>query len=181
MNKLQTLSITGLLLFGINTGSFADFNEGHLAYQQGEYQTALKIWQPLAEQGDARAQYNLGSMYINGLGVLKDDKRAIKWYRKATDQGLAEAQNNLGVMYGNGQGVSKDDKKAVEWYRKAAEQSFAEAQYNLGVAYANGLGVLTDLSQAKYWINQAYENPNISTKTEQLTKEIWSDYELWTY
>ena len=55
-----------------------------------------------AEEGDVKAQYNLGYMYANGQGVPKDAAEAYKWYRKAADQGSAPAQYNLGYMYANG-------------------------------------------------------------------------------
>ncbi len=60
-----------------------DFQKGYVAYQRGDYATALREWRPLAEQGDASAQTSLGVMYANGLGVPQDDTEAIKWYRKA--------------------------------------------------------------------------------------------------
>ncbi|MEZ9519471.1 cobalamin biosynthesis protein CobT, partial [Vibrio splendidus] len=82
----------------------------------------IKDIKEAAEQGDVRAQTNLGIMYVNGEGVLQDDKQAVYWYRKAAEQGDARAQSNLGVMYANGEGVLHDDKQAVYWYRKAAEQ-----------------------------------------------------------
>jgi TPR repeat protein len=82
-----------------------DFEKGLKAYQSGDYQTALHEWRPLAEQGDAKAQNNLGVMYEKGLGVPQDYAEAVKWYRKAAEQGDARAQNNLGVMYAAGRGV----------------------------------------------------------------------------
>ena len=97
-----------------------------------------------AEQGDATAQFNLGIMYANGRGVLKDDAEAVEWYRLAAEQGYADAQFNLGGMYANGEGVPKDDAEALRWYRLAADQGQAAAQYNLGVRYAFGQGALKD-------------------------------------
>ena len=71
----------------------------------------------LAEQGDARAQYNLGVKYDNGEGVIKDDKVAVEWYTKAAMQGDAYAQYNLGVMYFNGEGsLRKDNSLAYMWF-----------------------------------------------------------------
>jgi hypothetical protein len=72
-----------------------------------------------AEQGFARAQFNLGVMYDYGQGVLQDDKQAVKWYRKAAEQGHASAQTSLGVMYGRGQGIPQDDKQAAQWVSKS--------------------------------------------------------------
>ena len=82
-----------------------------------------------AEAGDADAQFNLGVMYYQGLGVEQDLKEAVKWYQKAADQGdVAMAQFNLGVMYEKGKGVEQDFKEAVKWYQKAADQGDAMAQ-----------------------------------------------------
>ena len=75
------------------------FPKGFAAYQSGDYATALREWTPLAKQGDAVAQYNLGVMYAQGQGVPQDYKTAVKWYRLAAEQGNADAQYNLGVMY----------------------------------------------------------------------------------
>ena len=73
----------------------------------------------LAEQGDADAQFNLGVMYANGEGVLKDEAEAVRWYRLSADQGNASAQNNLGLRYANGEGVLKDSVLAHMWFNIA--------------------------------------------------------------
>jgi TPR repeat protein len=93
----------------------ADFGKGLAAAERGDYATAIREWRPLAEQGDAKAQYNLGVMYKKGMGVAQDYGQAVKWYRRAAEQGYAEAQNNLGVMYGNGRGVVEDYVTAHMW------------------------------------------------------------------
>ena len=48
-----------------------------------------------ANQGAAYAQYNLGVMYDNGMGVPENDAEAVKWYRKAADQGNADLTTYL--------------------------------------------------------------------------------------
>ena len=93
-----------------------DFQDGLDAAQRQDYKTAYKLWLPLAEQGDAIAQYNLGQMYYEGQGVPKDYKEAVKWYRLAAEQGNAGAQFNLGLMYDNGQGVLQDYSLAHMWW-----------------------------------------------------------------
>ena len=181
MIKIQTLLTTTVLLVGISGSVIADKKDGWDAYAQGEYKTVFNEYEPLAEQGDALAQYILGVMYSNGKGVLKDDKEAVKWYLKAAEQGNAKAQFNLGLMYDNSEGVLKDYKEAVKWYLKAAEQGQADAQLNLGLMYAKGQGVLKDLSKAKYWIKKAYENPDASADLMELVIEAWNKLELWKY
>ena len=74
--------ITGLTLSMLLAGgvaSAADFSKGVEAYNSGDFKTALAEWTPLAEQGNAMAQFNLGHMYANGYGVPENDKTAVKW------------------------------------------------------------------------------------------------------
>ena len=148
---MRTLIIIPVLLFSLFLGASsysADFNKGLTAAQSGDFATALKEWKPLAEEGNAAAQNNLGLMYHNGWGVPQDYKEAARLYRLAAEQGDADAQGNLGVMYERGYGVPQDDKEAVNWYRLAAEQGYAIAQYNLGLMYEKGKGVPQDDKEA---------------------------------
>src|SRR6266478_5702190 len=101
-------------------------------YWRGDYATAMRLLRPVADEGNADAQWRLGHMYANGQGVPQDDATAVTWFRIAADQGYAVAQGNLGLMYVNGQGVSQDYAMAVTWFRKAADQGYTSAQANLG-------------------------------------------------
>lgn len=76
----------------------ADYDKGHEAYKAGDYKAALVEWIPLAEQGYAKAQYNLGFMYDKGIGVPENDKTAVKWYTKAAEQGNEQAQSGLELL-----------------------------------------------------------------------------------
>ncbi len=143
------------LFFGSMTVHAADFDAGVKAYDRGDYATALRIMRELANQGDTKAQYNLGVMYRMGQGVEQDYAVAARWYRKAADQGDAKAQYNLGLMSRRGEGVPQDYKEAVKLYRKAADQGNTDAQTNLGVMYANGWSVTRDYVQAHMWYNLA--------------------------
>jgi TPR repeat protein len=136
----------------------ANFQKGWTAYESGYYSTALREWTPLAKQGDAAAQFNLGVMYKNGKGIPQDYKTAVKWYTPAAEQGLVGAQFNLGQMYRLGQGVPQDYTTAAKWYKLAAEQGGADAQLNLGVMYLKGNGVPTDYVYAHMWWSIAASN-----------------------
>ena len=94
-------------------------------------QTNLAETQKLAEQGNATAQYNLGTTYANGKGAKQSYSKAVYWYTKAAEQGNANAQNNLGVAYHNGNGVEQDKNKAIYWFRKACENFNDDACENL--------------------------------------------------
>jgi TPR repeat protein len=93
----------------------ADFASGLNAYQQGDYSRALKEWQPLADSGEASAQFNLGLMYYEGQGVTKDYSRAADWFRRAANQDYEKAQYDLGALYGVGKGVKRDYVEAFKW------------------------------------------------------------------
>ena len=149
-----------VLLFNPTEGWSADFQKGLDAWQRGDYATALREWKPLAEQGHARAQVELGAMYSEGEGVPEDDKEAVKWFRLAAEQGLADAQFGLGLMYYKGEGVPEDDKEAVKWYRLAAEQGDPNAMGLLSVTYLLGTGVPKDYVEAYKWGNLAAANGN---------------------
>ncbi len=99
--------------------AWADFQAGTDAYQRRDYPTALKEWRPLAEQGNAVAQSNLGLLYQNGRGVPQDYVQARQWFEKAAVQRDAKAQHSLGLLYAMGQGVSQDFFQAYMWYSLA--------------------------------------------------------------
>ena len=102
MNKKLTflLALTFLFLFSGSSVVFADdLQDGLDAYKRQDYKTAHRLWLPLAEQGNATAQNNLGNMYSEGKGVPQDYKEAVKWLRLSAEQGNAVAQYHLGIMY----------------------------------------------------------------------------------
>ncbi len=108
MNKRWlSLSIAVGLVFLLAVPGCTDFQTGVDAYNRGDYETALKKFLPLANQGDAAAQYFLGGMYAQGTGVPQDYTEAMKWHRVAADQGDANAQYNLGIMYDKGRGCRR--------------------------------------------------------------------------
>ena len=78
--------------------AWANFQQGLDAARQGEHMQALKVWQPLAAEGHAPSQYNLGLMYLHGLGVPANAERAREWIRKAAAQGYAPAQQKQSTL-----------------------------------------------------------------------------------
>lgn len=106
---------------------WADYQAGMDAYNRRDYATALHEWQPLAEQGDARAQFSLGLLYENGDGVPRDYAKARRWYEKAAAQGEAKAQFYLGMQSAYGQGGPLDLVQAHMWYSLAAGNGNAHA------------------------------------------------------
>ena len=101
-----------IMTLGTTQGAYAGpFEDGEAARSRGDYATALSLWRPLAAQGNANAQYNLGVMYERGQGVPQDYKEAVRLYGLAATQEHDSAQFNLGVMYRDGQGVPQDYKE----------------------------------------------------------------------
>ena len=112
----------------------------------------------LTEQGDARAQTELGERYEEGRGVVQDYEAAVALYRQAAEQGDPRGQGNLGAMYANGWGVEEDDDVGVRWYRRAAEQGNARGQHGLGAAYRDGRGgVPQNRAEAVRWFRLSAE------------------------
>src|SRR5262245_37049766 len=85
---------------------------------RGDYETAVKIWEPMAEQGESHAQNFLGVMYAKGQGVPQDYGLALQWWHKAAAQGNVDALSNLGSAYIMGDGVTQDFTEAATWFRK---------------------------------------------------------------
>jgi TPR repeat protein len=145
-----------LLCCGLSLAAEAQtLTEAKTAIDAGDYAKAAQIYQELAAQGDAKAQYNLGLMYASGDGVAADQQQALNWFRQAAEQGLAEAQYRLGVIYFRDDIVPIDYGEAIKWYRRAAEQGHAQSQLNLGVIYFGGAVVPQDYGQAVRWYELA--------------------------
>ena len=107
--------------------AWADFKAGMDAYNRGDFAAALREWQPLAEQGDANAQFYFGLSYENGDGVPRDYTKARQWYEKSAAQGYAKSQLYLGLQSSFGQGVPVDLVQAYMWYSLAAGNGNAHA------------------------------------------------------
>ncbi len=87
-----TMMLTLVVVLVAAPARAADLEAGVEAYARGDYATAFKEWRPLAEQGDADTQYNLGFMYAQGPGVPQDLVRAHLWVNLAVAQGDEDAR-----------------------------------------------------------------------------------------
>src|SRR4029434_8202086 len=137
--RLRTLLALCVLSYG--NVAIAGLNEGLDALRKNDYANAVKELRPLAERGDAEAQYRIGLMYEFGKGYPQDKAQGIIWFKKSAAQNHTAAQQELGVIYTTGDGVPKDDAQAVAWFQKAAMLGNPTAQYNLGLMIAHGAGV----------------------------------------
>jgi len=140
------------------------FSDGAKADARGDYVEAYRIWKPLAEMGDERAQFNIGSMNLKGEGVQQNYVAALTWFKRAASKNYPSATYNLGLMYLNGYGTSIDYLVAIKWFERAAKFNIKEAQYQLGMRYLKGEGVAqNDLFAAK-WFNLAAEQGDANSQ-----------------
>lgn len=140
----NSLRVSALLLILVGSNALAQ-----------ETLSELEQLQKAAQAGQSAAQFDLGSRYLYGDGVVADDFEAARLFREAALQGNNNAQYNLGVMYMQGKGVIADLPQAVEWFLKAANQGDAPAQFTMATLNANGQGVPQDPLQAHMWFTLA--------------------------
>lgn len=108
------------LALGVAFNANAGMEEGQQYYISGEYDKALAEFKPLAEQGDAKAQYFVGFLYHHGYGMKRDEVEAAKWFRMGAEQGEWQSQYYLGVIYEKGVGMKHDLAVAHMWLSLAA-------------------------------------------------------------
>lgn len=128
-----------------------------------------------ASQGDAQAQYFLGTFYLEGReGLEADYKKTLELYTKAAEQGHVWAQFNLGLMYKDGQYLKEKPTRAAKWFLEAAKSGHANAQYVLGALYLVGEGVPKDIQMIYLFWNLAASNGHDKAKIaiKSLTKKM---------
>ena len=132
---------------------------GDRYFVEQKYSTAAEWYRKAADKdnGNVRAQYQLGLMYSQGQGVERNYVEAAEWYRKAAEQGSKEAQRSLAGLFEYGKGVGQSYAEAEKWYLKAAGQGSKEAQYSLGLIYAYGKGGVRSNTEAFRWFHKAAE------------------------
>ncbi len=152
----RILPLFVLFLAAVSSAQAQTYRDGLQAFRAGQAEKAYEIWNPLAEAGDALAQFGLALIYERGSETIPQDlDAAVKWYELAAVQGVAAAQNNLGHMYSQGLGVQQDKARAVELWREAAKAGHSTAYYNLGLAYFRGDGTEKNEIEATQWFAQA--------------------------
>ena len=141
------LTICALTLTPLTAGADI-FVSGLNALDRTHYASAYRSFKPLADEGIAEAQNNIGFLYQNGFGVKRNYNTAIKWYQRAADQSLAEAEHNLGVLNYWGWGVSQNFGIARRWFNKSAEKGLKESHYMIGLMFYKGEGTQASIPRA---------------------------------
>lgn len=131
-------------------------DRGRDLYFSGDYQGAYAIWQPLADAGNARALYNLSTLYRLGYGVDKDVEKAASLLRSSAEKGFSDAQYLYATTIFDDAGDDEAQKQeAVRWWLLAARQGNGLSQYRLGLMYWNGVAVARDLVRGRAWMGLA--------------------------
>jgi TPR repeat protein len=112
----------------------------YIAFEQGQYLTALDLAERSASRGDAAAHTLVGRIYAEGLGVNKDEAVAARWFARGAELGDIEAAFALGLQLAEGRGVEKDRVAAGQMFEQAARKGHAYANYNLALLFLNGDG-----------------------------------------
>ncbi|HEG4446821.1 TPA: sel1 repeat family protein [Aeromonas hydrophila] len=142
------------------------------AWRTGHFDEATRIWSPLAEQGQPRAQALMGWSHEVGQGSEQDISRAITLYRQAAQAGDAFGQYRLGEVYLRGAGVKRDLREAFHWMELAAKNGDVPAMLKVGVLHLMGVSGRVDLPRAKEWLYQAAKQGN------QLALKVLQELEL---
>lgn len=133
-----------ILAVALADPAMADVKAGVDAWAQGDYDKAVREWRPLADAGDADAQFNLGQAYKLGRGVPMDLAAALEYYRKATVQGHARAEDNYGLLLFQ----QNQRPQAMPYLERSAERGEPRAQYLVATALFNGDLLLRDWVRA---------------------------------
>lgn len=124
-----------------------------------------------ANNGNAKAEHELGIRYLLGQGFPADTIKSVKWTKKAAEQNLPEAQYNLGIFFNNGWGTEWNPFKAYEYFQKAAKGKMHEAEYVMGLMLLDNLVVPRDYRKAFSYIKKAADaglKPAIDVMQEML-------------
>lgn len=116
---------------GGSNATSPELDAAHKAYQERDFEGAVRKLRSLAERGDASGQYNLGIFYAKGIDVPKNTGKAHELYNLAANQGHIDAQNNLALMYIDGESVSRNYVEAYKWLSVAAGGGNNVARQNL--------------------------------------------------
>jgi cell division septation protein DedD len=140
------------------------------AWQKADYKSAVEIWRPLAEAGDADAQFNLGQAYRLGRGVAVNLAAAQTWLTRAAGKSHVDAQTTLGLLLFD----SGDREGGVRWLGSAAERGDPRAMLVYGTALFNGDGVKRNPVLAYAYVSRAAAQGLAPARTtlEEMDKAI---------
>ncbi|MEP3266027.1 MAG: peptidoglycan-binding protein [Hyphomicrobiales bacterium] len=158
LEELPDEGISAKLADALIAGDSSAFIEVARRYGKGDIfqrdiQKSAFWYRQAAEKQNAVAQYRLGTLYEEGIGLSKDVNEARRWYMRASDNGNALAMHNIAVLYTEGAFGEVDFQEAFKWFERGAAYGIKDSQFNLGILYVRGLGVKVSLPQAYKWFD----------------------------
>lgn len=155
------IAIVGLVIWRlIPLSTEQELAAANRAWRVGHFEQATRIWQPLADQGQPRAQALMGWSHELGQGSEQDMLQAISLYRQSAEAGDAFGQYRLGDLYLRGVGVPRDLRAAFHWMERAARNGDVPAMLKVGVLHLMGVNGRVDMAEAKQWLYQASQKGN---------------------
>lgn len=163
LKQAGLLLITALIAFPVRADLYDD---GMEAVDRKDYKSAVPLLEKAAIQGNLKAHYQLGLMYLNGEGVAKDPAKALEQFQESGErwaarlrykEGFPEAQYMLGTMYRDGVGTVKDPEAAAKWFGRAADQGHTESQFALAEIYLKSTELGPDYAEAYFWFTVAQD------------------------
>lgn len=155
------IAIIGLVIWRlIPLSTEQELAAANRAWRVGHFEQATRIWQPLADQGQPRAQALMGWSHEVGQGSEQDMLQAIRLYRQSAEAGDAFGQYRLGDLYLRGVGVPRDLRASFHWMERAARNGDVPAMLKVGVLHLMGVNGRVDMAEAKQWLYQASQKGN---------------------
>ncbi len=133
---------------------------GIAAFEGKHFNTAYPLLKPLAEAGNAEAQYRMAIMCQNGLGMVVNESLAFDYMSKAAEQSYPLAQHGLGVMYMLGECTKQNGPSAIKWFELAIVQGMTGSLTTLAMMYKDGTGVEQDDNKARELFKKAGFDPS---------------------
>ncbi len=147
---------------------------GFHALEQRDYKTALYYLSLFAANGDAKAQYNLGIMYREGLGVKKDAVQSLIHFVEAAESGHMLGNYAVGLAFLSGKGSEIDAETAIHYLSEAALLGHAISPVEIGNLYFRGRLIEKDFVSAYFWWSLAHDRnaPGASKKLDVLISKM---------
>ena len=151
MKRCFALTVAIAFMLAGAGAALAELAKGIELFERAEFSAAAEVLAPLAKDGDARAQYVLGVIYLNKMVTPPSESAAVELMISSGEAGFEKAQVELARMYREGDGVGQDFAKSFHWSMKAAEGGDVGAQLQVADAFAFGYGVDLDPVEAYKW------------------------------
>ena len=155
--RIFAFSIIFFCLSNAGTLRADAYLKGFQALEQRDYKTALYYLSLFAANGDAKANYNLGIMYREGLGVEKDDVQSLTHFIEAAESGHMLGNYAVGLAFLTGQGSDIEAEAAIYYFTEAALLGHAISPIEIGNLYFQGTLIEKDLVSAHFWWSLAHD------------------------